>query len=162
MTGRVNDVDTSSNKRSNAPVVGGAVGSAIAALSTQIQDQAWRNLITVSAPIIAVSVTAIWGAIVQIIQRMWRDFNQRHATKNATKHYQQLISDPTQPEEVRERAEKAMINAQLATIEYHEKNLNLVSNPTSEAGKKTQRRRAAGNKNAQVQEASNSERVDNQ
>jgi hypothetical protein len=153
LTAGAKDAAASANKKSNAPVVGGAVGSAIAALSTQITDAAWRNLVTVSAPIIAVSVTAIWGAIVQLVKSEWTNFTQRYHTRTATKHYRELLSDPSQPQEVRERAEKAMINAQIATIEFHEKNLNLMSTVDIPSGRKNQGRRAAGSKNAEVQKA---------
>jgi hypothetical protein len=151
LTAGAKDAAASANKKSNAPVVGAAVGSAIAALSTQITDAAWRNIVTVLAPIIAVSVTAIWGAIVQMVNSDWTNFTQRYHSRTATKHFQGLLSDPSQPQEVRERAEKAMINAQIATIEFHEKNLNLVSNVDMPSSRKNQGGRPAGSKNADAQ-----------
>jgi len=138
------------NKKTNAPVAGGAVGSAIAALATQISDAAWRNIVTVSAPIIAVCVTAIWDAFAQLATSAWTNFTQQHHNRTATKHFRAVLSDPTQPQEVRERAERAMINAQLATIEFHEKNVNLVSNVDIPPGKKSPGRHPAGSKNAEV------------
>jgi hypothetical protein len=151
LTAKVKDAAASANKNSSAPLVGGAVGSAIAALSTQITDAAWRNLVTVSAPIVAVVLTAIWGGIVQLVKSEWTNFTQRYHARNATKHYRELLSDPSQPQQVRERAEKAMINAQIATIEFHEKNLNLASNVDLPPDKKNPGRRAATSKNAEVQ-----------
>ena len=148
MTAEVEDASPSTNKKSNAPVVGGAIGSAIAALSTQITDAAWRNIFTVSAPIIAVCVTAIWSAIVQLIKSEWSLLSQRYHTRSATKHYRGVLADPSQPQAVRKRAEKAMINAQIAAIEFHEKNLNIVSNPDVPTGKKNRGRGAAGTTNS--------------
>ena len=81
----------------------------------------------------------------------WTNFTQRHHNRTATKHYREVLSDPSQPAEVRERAQKAMINAQIATIEFHERNLNIVSSVEVPQAIKSQERRAAGSKNAELQ-----------
>lgn len=142
--------DVSSHRKSNGPVVGGAVGSAIAAFSTQITDDTFRNIVIVLAPVIAVCVTSIWNVVCEIARNEWSNYNQRYLTRNATKHYQEVLSDLSQPEEVRERAQKAMINAQIATIEFHERNLNRSAQDEFSASAKTQGRRAASQKNAGV------------
>jgi hypothetical protein len=135
--------------KSNAPVIGGAGGIGVAAFATQIQDPGYRNLLTVAAPVIAVMLSSIFDATVVMVRNAYQSAIQRWHEQKTTNYAKKLLNDPDSSEEVKARAARAIANAQLATIEYHEKNLTLVSQVAFSEASKQNRGRAARSKNNQ-------------
>lgn len=130
------------NTKSNAPIVGGAGGVGIAALATQIEDAALRNLVTVAAPVIAVVLASVFDGIKEVFRNLWRSLRHWWHERQITSYAKKVLKDPQTAPEVKLHAEKAIANAQLATIAFHEKNLNIASELTQVPGKRNARQNA--------------------
>lgn len=124
---------------SNATLVGGGVGGAIAAISTQITNPVIRNLVTVAAPVIAVILSGAYDALLFIARTWWQQITQSYLEKKTTDYAQKVLEHPYSSIEAKEKAAKAISNAQIATLEFHQGNLNMVSQQNyTKAGKRNQ------------------------
>lgn len=131
--------NANSTSKSNATLVGGGVGGAIAAISTQITDPVYRNLVTVAAPVIAVILTSVYDASALMIRNWWHQSTQSYHEKKTTEYARKILKHPDSSAEVKEKALKAIANAQIATLEFHESNLNMASQQKfTGAGKRNQ------------------------
>lgn len=129
----------SSSAKSSAPIVGGGVGGIIAVISTQIKDPFFRNLVTVAAPLIAVAATSLNGAALFFIRNWWQNTTHSYHERRTTTYAKKILRAEDSSLEAKERAAKALANAQIVTLEFYESNLINVSQlGLKNAGKRNQ------------------------